>query len=87
MMTLALTGGPRTDYHTGDFDPQLAFDLLKGSWPVDMTVASWHGEGTYFLMEVSAKVFDWLKAHTKAEAVPFANGFVCLELIVTGLSW
>ena len=36
-------------------------------------------------MEVSAKVFDRLpKAHTEAEAVSFANGFVCLELIVTG---
>ena len=31
----------------------------------------------HFFMEVSAKVF---------EAVPFANGFVCLELVVTGLS-
>ncbi len=38
-------------------------------------------------MEVSAKVFERPKAHTKAEAVPFANGFVCLQLIVTGLSW
>ena len=24
------------------------------------------------------------KIHPKADAVPFANGFVCLELIVTG---
>ena len=32
----------------------------------------------HFFMEVSAKV---------SEAVPFANGFVCLELVVTGLNW
>ena len=30
------------------------------------TVASWHGEGTYFFMEVSAKVFDHQK-HTQRQ--------------------
>ena len=32
------------------------------------------GEGTYFMIE----------DNTKAEDMPFASGFVCLEFIVTG---
>ena len=46
-----------------------------------------HGESTYFLMEVSAKVFDCLvqKYTQRQKWCHLLMGlFVCLELIVTG---